>query len=501
MSTFDVATSPAVPARHWINAQWAQSEVTGQSINPSNGEVVGYYHDGGAVEAVAAIAAASAAFVAGEWAREVDLRARAISQIADGIEARTHELASMISQENGKLLWQSTFEVSTAVQWLRYNAAACLISSDVGRHADIGPDVHFRSSPEPLGVAGIITPWNAPITLTARALGPALAAGCTAVVKMPAQTALTNALFSEIIAQCSALPAGVVNVFTESGSGGAELMVSSSDVAVISYTGSTAVGRKIVESSAATLKRLNLELGGKTPLILLDDADLDAAIPTVVSAATMLNGQFCVTGSRVLAHRAIAGEVRTRLSEALAAVQPGPSDDPASQIGPLIDRASAERVDRLVEAALAHAVPLVRGGLIAEGPLAGGAFYRPTLLEVERLDIPVVQEEIFGPVQTFEVFDSDAEAIHRANATEYGLGAAVFTRSPDRARAMGRELQAAGVWINTWGLLNEKFEQGGYKASSNGGFLCGPRALEQFQQIKVYGELATLGSAHGSLDT
>lgn len=489
MSTIDMATSSAVPARHWINAQWTGSAAIGQSINPSTGAVVGYFQDGGADEAAAAVTAASAAFTSGEWARDVNLRARAISQIADGVEARTQDLASTMSQENGLLLWQAMFQIGTAVQWLRYNAAACLISADVGRHADIGPDVHFRSIPEPLGVAAIIAPWNAPITLSARALGPALAAGCTAVVKMPAQTALTNTLFAEIIAQCSALPAGVVNVFTESGSRGAELMVSSPDVAVVSYTGSTAIGRKIVEASAATLKRLNLELGGKTPLILLDDADLDAAIPTVVSAATMSNGQFCVTGSRVLVHRAIADDVRTRLSAALSAIQPGPSDDPASQIGPLIDRASAERVDRLVEAALADAVPLVRGGLITDGPLAAGAFYRPALLEVERLDIPLVQEELFGPVQTFEVFDSDAEAVHRANATQYGLGAAIFTRNPGRARAIGRDLQSAGVWINTWGLLNEKFEQGGYKASSNGGFLCGPHALEQFQQIKVYAEL------------
>ncbi|WP_280418410.1 aldehyde dehydrogenase family protein [Nocardia carnea] len=494
MTAIEITARPAVPARHWINAEWTESAVTGQSVNPSTGEVVGEFRDGGADEAAAAIAAAGAAFTARQWSRDVNLRARAISQIADGIEARSRELASRLSQENGKLLWQANFEVDTAVQWMRYNAAACLINSDTGRHADITPDVHFRSSPEPLGVAGIITPWNAPITLTARGLGPALAAGCTAVVKMPAQTALTNTLFAEAVAQSSILPAGVVNIFTESGSSGAELLVSSPDVAVISYTGSTSVGRKIVEASAPRLKRLNLELGGKTPLILLDDADLDAAIPTVVSAATMLNGQFCVTGSRVLVHRAIADEVRTRLSAALAAVQPGPSDDPASQIGPLIDRASAVRVDRLVEAAMAHAVPLVRGGLVTDGPLAAGAFYRPTLLEVERLDIPVVQEEIFGPVQTFEVFDSDVDAIHRADATEYGLGAAIFTRNSGRARAIGRELQTAGVWINTWGLLNEKFEQGGYKASSNGGFLCGPRALEQFQQIKVYGEFTSVQS-------
>ncbi|MCV7200411.1 aldehyde dehydrogenase [Mycolicibacterium peregrinum] len=490
MSAIDIATEAAVPARHWINAQWTESRTTAQSINPSTGEAVGHYQDGGDDEAAAAITAASAAFETGEWARDVNQRARALSQIADGVEARSYELASMMSQENGMLLWQTMFQVGTAVQWLRYNAAACLISSDVGRHAEIGADVHFRSIPEPLGVAGIITPWNAPITLTVRALGPALAAGCTTVIKMPAQTALTNTLFAEIIAECSAIPAGVVNIFTESGSRGAELMVSSPKAAVISYTGSTPVGRKIVEASAATLKRLNLELGGKTPLILLDDADLDVAIPTVVSAATMFNGQFCVTGSRVLVHRAIADEVRARLSEALAAIQPGRSDDPASQIGPLIDRASAERVDRLVEDALAHAVPLVRGGLITDGPLASGAFYRPTLLEVQRLDIPVVQQELFGPVQTFELFDSDAEAVHRANATEYGLGAAVFTRKPGRAHAIGRGLQTAGVWINTWGLLNEKFEQGGFKASSNGGFLCGPRALEQFQQVKVYGEVA-----------
>lgn len=489
-ATTQAPLSTTEPARHWIGGQWTESGVVGESIDPSTGEVIGTFYDGGAAEAAAGIAAARRVFDSAPWSHDVNVRARALYELADGVEANVGDIAAMLSRENGKLLWETGWEVATAAQWLRYSAASCLTAADVGRAAETAPGVYFHSHREPLGVAGIITPWNSPVILAARSLGPALAAGCTAVVKLPAQTALTAALVARVVAECKTLPDEAVNIFVESGNEGAPLLVESPDVDIISYTGSTVVGRQIAEVGGRLLKRLNLELGGKTPLVIFDDADVDNAVSTAVRALTMMNGQFCVTGSRLLVQRGVADDVRERLVEALAAVQPGPPSDPSSQLGPLIDRASAQRVDRLVEDALAYATPLVRGGRVTDGPLAGGAFYRPTLLEVDRLDVPLIQDEIFGPVQTFEVFDDEADAVRRANATAYGLGAAVFTASPGRARAVGRLLRSAAVWINTWGLLSEHFEQGGFKASSHGGSLCGPTAIERFQELKVYTELA-----------
>ena len=489
-------TATATPARHWIAGEWAPSGAVAESIDPSTGDVIGSYYAGGAAEAKAAITAARAAFDTTEWSRDARLRARALHELADRLAARAESLAAMLSRENGKLLWETGWEVATAADWLRYSAATAL-TQNAGQAAEVAPGAYFHSAPQPMGVAGIITPWNSPIILTARAIGPALAAGCTVVIKMPGQTALTNALFAEVIAEAASLPAGVVNAFTEIGNEGAPLMVESPDVDVISYTGSTLVGRKIAEVGGRSLKRLNLELGGKTPLIVFDDADVDAALPVLIRAATMMNGQFCATGSRVLVQRSIADTVRERLAAALAAVEVGPADDPNSQLGPLVDAAAATRVDQLVEAALSYATPVVRGGLITEGPLAvSGAFYRPSLLEVDELDVALVQAETFGPVQSFEIFDDEADAIRRANATEYGLAAAIFTANAGRARRVGRAVDAATVWINTWGLLHEGFEQGGFKQSGNG-YLCGPRAIEQFQELKVYAEAAAPSPENG----
>lgn len=302
---------------------------------------------------------------------------------------------------------------------------------------------------------------------------------------MPGQTALTNALFAEVVAATKSLPAGVVNLLTEAGNEVAPLVVESPDVDVLSYTGSTHVGRAIAAAAAPTLKRANLELGGKTPLIVFDDADLDIVVPQLVMSCILMNGEYCGTGSRVLAQRGIADELRTRLAAALEAVKVGPAEDPSSQMGPLIDKAAVARVDRIVEEAASYAKVIVRGGPVTDPEPAGGAFYHPSLLEVERLDVPLVQQEVFGPVQTFEIFDDEADAVQRANATEFGLAASVFTGSDIRARRVGRELRFGGIWVNVWGVLSEHFEQGGFKQSGYG-LLCGPSAITEFQNLKTY---------------
>lgn len=486
-------------ARHWIGGAWSSSGARQVSISPSDGTAVGDYVSGGRAEAQAAISAAREAFDLGDWSRNAALRSDALLEFATRLQERFHELATTLSSEAGKRLPETMWEIGGSIAWLKY-AAATALTQNAGRSAEVSPGVFFQSNPEPAGVAGVITPWNSPIILSVRAIGPALAAGCTVVLKMPGQTALTNGIFAEAAAATTALPAGVLNIFTEDGNEGAPLLVESPLVDVVSYTGSTTVGRAIAAAGASTLKRLNLELGGKTPLIILDDADLDLALAQVVRALVTMNGQFCVTGSRVLVQRSIADEVRDRLTKMISSIRVGKSDDPASELGPLIDKASVARLADIVRDASAGARVLVEGGPIDAGPLADGAFYRPTLVEVEDLDSPLVQQELFGPVQTFEVFDDDEDAARRANATEFGLATAIFTRDAMRARTLGRQIAVGGIWINTWALLSEHFEQGGFK-SSGYGYLCGPRAIEEFQILKVYSEMtpaAAIAAAGGT---
>ena len=470
-------------ARNWINGEWVTSDRVSESLDPATGRSLGRYADAGEQEARAAVAAAKAAFERSPWSRDRQLRSRALREMAELFDTHAAELSRMISQENGKLLAEADFESHSAGQTLRH--AAAQVMTETGTSQEVAPGTWFSSVGEAAGVVAVIVPWNAPLALLIRALAPALAAGNTVVVKMPGQTALVAALIAEVIARTPSLPFGAVNLFTESGNSGAPFLTSSPDVRVVSYTGSVAVGRKVAESAAATLKRVNLELGGKTPMIVFDDADLDRAIPLLVRGITTFGGQFCMTGSRILVQRGLAAQVRDRLAELLSGVRLGPGLSPDTDMGPVIDKAAVRRIDAAVEAALAYAKPIVRGGPALEPVLADGAFYRPALLEVEDVTTPIVREEIFGPVATFEVFSDETDAISRANATDLGLAAAVFTRDSDRARRVSREIQAGTVWTNTWAVLDDAFPEGGYKHSGVGR-LRGALALTEFQEAKTY---------------
>lgn len=477
----ETAPKPDV-ARHWIDGAWVGSPTLVDSVSPSTREVLGQYASGGKVEAAVAIAAARRAFDNGVWAHDPQLRSRALSELADRLDERAEAIALMLSREMGKALRDATFEATVSPSTLRYNAGTAL--SQTGLSAEIAPGLFATTLREPIGVAGIIVPWNSPLALLLRALAPALAAGCTTVVKLPGKTALVNALIAEAVAATASLPKGVVNLFTEAGNEGAPVLVESPDVDVINYTGSTKVGRLVAAQGAPTLKRMGLELGGKTPLVIFEDADIDAVAPLVVTALTRFNGEFCMTGSRVLVQRSVADAWRTRIASLLEQVVVGRADDPATEMGPLIDRANVARIDRFVEDAKRYARIIVRGGPIVDGPLAAGAFYRPSMLETEALDVPLIQEEIFGPVLSFETFGAEAEAIARANATDFGLAAAVFTKDGDRAHRVARAIKAGTVWTNTWGVLSDAFEEGGFK-SSGIGRSRGLRAMEEFQEVKT----------------
>ena len=469
-------------AQHWIGGERTGSARTSDTIDPATGAVIGTYADADAEVGQAAIDAADRTFKTCPWRLDAMLRATALSHLADAWTERMDDVVDTLCRENGKLRGEAAFEAHFIIRALRF--ASGLALNTFGRVSDTTPGRQAMSIRQPVGVAGLIVPWNSPAYLSIRALAPALAAGCTAVVKMPGQAAQSAQLMAEILASVPELPAGAVNIVIESGSDVARLLVDSPRVPVISFTGSTATGRLIAQAAAAHFKRVGLELGGKTPHLVFADADLDLAVPTVAASSTVFAGQFCMTGSRVLVQREIADEFIEKLAQQLEGVKPGPASDPASGIGPMIDKASVARVDAAVEAAIAAgAKGIVRGGPSTDPDLADGAFYHPTLLSVTDPSLPIVREETFGPVQTVQTFDTEPDAVALANNSEYGLSACIWSRDVDRPVRLARQLDAGLISINSWANLTIEFEEGGFKASGVGR-LGGVASLENFLEYK-----------------
>jgi betaine-aldehyde dehydrogenase len=476
-------TSKPLVARHWIGGEWVDSKNTLNSFNPATGEIIGTYADAGESEALRAIEVALKAFHDTEWREDRRLRAKAINEMADRFEQHADDLIDVLSLENGKIKPEAKFEVDMVPRKLRFYAALAL--ADYGRAIETSPGKYSTVLRNAVGVAGVIAPWNSPVVLFIRSLAPALAAGCTVVGKLPGLTAQTNARMCEIFADVKSLPTGVLNVFSEMHSDGAKALIESPDVPTISFTGSSRTGQAISAAGAKNLKRFGLELGGKTPVLVFDDADLDKALPVIEKALTVFTGQFCMTGSRLLVHRPILDKVRKRLSERLEAVKVGPAADASSEMGPLINMENAIRVNGLVEDAIKQgAKAVVRGGLIKDGPLSKGAFYRPTLLEVTDHAMSIVQDEVFGPVLVMQAFDTEDEAVALANNSTYGLAASVWSSNIDRPLRIARRLEAGTVWINNWAIVYDETEEGGYKQSGQGR-LNGMAAIDDFVEYRT----------------
>ncbi len=467
-------------AAHWIDGEFSTDGVLVSAVAPSTGRKVGDIATGGLDQAEAAIAAAARAFETSEWTQNLRLRAAVLFAAADRLEAKASDLALLLAVETGKPIRAARGEMAATISETRYYAG--LVRALAGRMIEVEPGVYSLLAREPAGVAGIIVPWNAPGILLVRSLAPALAAGCTVVIK----PALASSLFHDAVMRCFAdvpqLPNGVINSFNEAGSEGGELLSTSPHVDVLSFTGSSAVGKRIMAAASSTLKRLNLELGGKAPAIVFEDADIEATASGLAAGGLIQCGQQCTAINRVLVHESRYDALAKALAQAVQRFRLGPVEDDATDLGPLINTATRDRIRAVVSAAADKGLaPLV--GDIPGGALADGAYLAPSLVAVEDLDSDFVQEEFFGPVMNLERFGSDAEGVLRANATRYGLAASVWTPDLARAHRVARKLRSGTVWINDHNRLAPEVETGGFRESGFGR-LHGVEGLGEFLATK-----------------
>ncbi|MFW6028499.1 MAG: aldehyde dehydrogenase family protein [bacterium] len=470
-------------SRHLIGGEWVNSGngVQGRSIDPATEEVVGLFADGGRSEALQAISAARNTFGNAAWSQGPRLRQEVLLAWAAALERSQKHLAHLLTLENGKPLGQSLGEIAGAVSEIRYYAG--LARHMPGHVLEVEPGVFSTMIREPAGVCGIIVPWNAPVVLLIRSLAPALAAGCTAVVKPAPQTTLISAALLRELAEVKQLPDGVVNMVSETGHAVAETLVESDDVQVISFTGSSATGKKIMAAAAATMKKLSLELGGKSCCLVFEDADVGHAAPALAAAATIIAGQQCTAARRILVHTSRYEEMKNALKSAFKAVVVGSGLDPASQMGPLIDEAAYGTVRHQVNAAMEACDEVVlRGGRPASQP-EKGFFLTPSLIAHSDPDAFFCQEEIFGPLLVIEPFSDEADVIAKANRSVFGLSASVWTRDGARAWRVARALKDGTVWVNDHNKLFAEAETGGYRHSGVGR-LHGHNAFADFTELK-----------------
>ncbi|MBK1842906.1 aldehyde dehydrogenase family protein [Azospirillum sp. YIM B02556] len=478
-------------SRQWIDGAWVPGTGRFASINPADGSVVGHAAEGGRAEAEAAIAAAHDAFNRPDWAQNPRLRQSVLLGWADRLDAQAEDLARLLTLENGKAIAQSRGEIAGAISEIRYYGG--LARHVPGHVLEVEPGVLSTMLREPAGVAALIIPWNAPAVLLARAIGPALACGCTVVVKPAAQTTLLTAAFLRALSEVPGLPRGVCNMISETGHSAAARLVDSPLVDVVSFTGSTATGKRIMVAAADTMKKLSLELGGKSCCVVFPDADPAETAARIATAATIISGQQCTAARRVLVHASAFDAMKTHLRAALAAMTVGNGLDPAIRMGPLIDRPARDQVQAQVERAFdACDEVLLRGGMPADAP-AAASFLTPSLVAHDDPSAFFCQDEIFGPFVVLERFETEAEAVAKANNTVFGLSASVWTRDGARALRVARALRNGTVWINDHNRLFAEAETGGYRQSGLGR-LHGYDAFADFTELKhVCQTVGTIG--------
>ena len=478
---------PATPQqnRHLINGAWVGGAdgATFDRVSPSHGVVVSQSALGSVDEANAAIAAARVAFDAGDWScAPAKTRAALLLRVADLIEANVDRIALLETLESGKPITQSRGEVSGAADLWRYAAAlARQIHGD--SHNTLGPDMLGVILKEPIGVVAIITPWNFPFWILSQKLPFALAAGCTCVIKPSEMTPSSTVMLGELLVQAG-LPAGVVNIVSGYGQPVGSTLSAHKDVDMITFTGSTAVGRAITTSAADTLKKVALELGGKNPQVTFPDADLASAADAITFGVYFNQGECCNSGSRIIVHHSIVDDIIASVVALSRRVAFGDPLDPQTQVGAIITPVHQAKIDAHVQAAVAQGAVVHLGGAALTIPGLPGQFYQPTIISNVTPDMAIARDEVFGPVLTVLTFDTADEAIALANDSIYGLSAGVWSENIHTCLDFARRVQAGTIWTNTWMDGYPELTFGGFKQSGSGREL-GRYGLDEFLEVKT----------------
>jgi phenylacetaldehyde dehydrogenase len=478
----------ATPRQLFINGQWvdAASGKTFETPDPATGETLARIAEGDAEDVDRAVKAARKAFEEGPWSRMTPSeRGRIVWRIGDLILEHTDELAQLESLDNGKpFAVAQAADVPLAADLFHYMAgwATKIEGNTINISVPYMPGANFHSYTlrEPIGVVGQIIPWNFPLLMAAWKLGPALAAGCTVVLKPAEQTPLTALRLAELIAEAG-MPDGVVNVVPGFGETAGAALASHMDVDKVAFTGSTEVGKLIVQAAGASnLKKLTLELGGKSPNIVFDDAD-PGAVEGAANAIFFNHGQCCVAGSRLFVQQSRFDEVVDGVSEIAKSIKLGSGMDPTTQMGPLVSAEQLSRVTGFLESGRADGATAVTGG----GRFGDtGYFVEPTVLTNTTPNMKVVREEIFGPVVVAAPFSDLDEIAAVANDTEYGLGAGIWTKDISKAHALAKKIRAGTVWINCYNVFDASLPFGGYKQSGWGREM-GHAVLNNYTEVKA----------------
>jgi acyl-CoA reductase-like NAD-dependent aldehyde dehydrogenase len=461
----------------YIDGAWVASTGKGtiDVVNSTTEEVMGRIPAGTAEDVDKAVQAARKAFET--WSTtSVEERAKYLTRITEGLQARMDDIATLVSQEVGMPKSLSLL-VQAGLPLMDFQNTATLIN-EVQFEEQVGNSLVVR---EPVGVVGAITPWNYPLHQVAAKVAPALAAGCTVVLK-PSEVAPLNAFVLAEIIHDVGLPAGVFNLVTGTGDVVGEAMSAHPDIDMISFTGSTRAGKRISEVAAATVKRVTLELGGKSPNVILDDADLEKAVADGVAKAFLNSGQTCSALTRMIVPRSKLAEVEAIAKATADAFTPGDPFGENTRLGPLVSETQRERVRGYIKKGEEEGARLVTGGAEAPEGLESGYFVRPTVFSDVTTDMTIAQEEIFGPVLSILPYDDEDEAIRIANDTIYGLAGGVWSGDAERAKAVARRIRTGQVEVNG-GSFNPMAPFGGYKQSGKGREL-GKFGIEEFLETK-----------------
>jgi len=450
--------------------------------NPANGEVITHVPEAEAEDVNRAVTAARRAFDDGPWPRmSPSERGRLLWKIADLVEEHLEEFAELESLDNGKPVSVARVaDVPLTVDMFRYMSGWATKISGKTLPLSFGYDFHSYTLREPIGVVAQIIPWNFPLLMAAWKLAPALACGCTIVLKLAEQTPLSGLRLAQVLNEAG-LPAGVVNVITGYGEGAGAPLAAHEMVDKVAFTGSTEVGKLIVKAAAGNLKKVTLELGGKSPVLVFPDAKIENAIQGTASAIFFNHGQCCCAGSRLYVHEKVFDEVVDGVSHVANEINLAPGMDPSCQMGPLVSQEQFARVSGYLESGRSDgATALAGGGRFGDR----GYFIEPTVLTNTRPDMKVVREEIFGPVVVAAPFSDLDEIAAEANDSEYGLGAGIWTRDISKAHALAKKLRAGTVWINCYNVFDAALPFGGYKQSGWGREM-GHEVLNNYTEVKA----------------